>query len=461
MVPMNKVRFAITVFLTALFLQLFFLCCMRTEYHAITMAHGNLAFNVYRYTIPALSCSLTHTMHALQNGKAQLIEYAVVRNDDFGKPAIPFPVNDTIGYGLLLGILWKCSHSLLFMDVIVLQIMIYLIMFLLFYKSVQWLCDESTARYATIAFLFYMPLVALNVHAVRDVWAAYGAITLLFAVIGYINNRFSWILLLPCLLWISICLWIRPSLFLAMIIFSVILMMNAIMHHKSRKKSITMVIFLWTTTGISFWLPLFYFNTVTYDRLFVGPVGQDLLEGLGEFENPWEHQLSDEYVAQLIHKKYGYLYGTPAFDDAAKKEFDRAYQEQPSLFWKHMIQRIPMLIMPALPWIFYEESPYCGLTTKDKIQRLISSPWLWLDGIARYLFIWMYLLMGYAGLILLCKHKKWMPFIYIIALLCASWAKLPSHIEYRYLTPYYWVLCISIGYLVATIKKRGAHCAPL
>lgn len=441
-------------------LQLLFLFFLRPEYHAISMAHGNVAFNVYRYNQPAINSALAHHMTQLQNGKAVLIDFDVVRHLDFGPPDKPFPVNDTIGYGVLLGRLWKLTDSLSFKDVIILQFLFYLVMVLLLWYTSRWLfADDRAAWYTTIAFLAYLPLIALNLHAVRDVWAAYGVIMVLYALVGYLHNKITIYSIVAWFIVIATCMWIRPSLFLAIITATAALIVIAIMQREYRRKSITACALMWTITISLFWLPLMYHNNITYGRLLVGPVGQDLLEGLGEFTNPWGHQLSDEYVASYIGTKYGLQYGTPSFDDAAHAEFNTAYTQQPSLFWQNMIRRTPMLILPVLPWIFYEQSPYYDAPTKiEKIKKLITTPRLWFDLLLRYGYMWFYLLLGYGGSILLFMRKRYDVLLVIAAVLCASWAKLPSHIEYRYLTPYYWVLCLSIGHLMTAMRaKKEAH----
>ncbi len=491
-----------------LFLNVAFLFFITKEYHAISMAHGNVAFNVYRYNIPGINTQLTDTMYALQDGRPALIDFDAVRDADFGPPDKPFPVNDTVGYGVLLGLLWKITHSLSFSDIIFLQILMYLIMIYLIYQiGLLLFASTKVARYATIAFLCYAPLIALSVHAVRDVWAAYGLIVLMYVIIAYLKNKKRLPFLLSGCIFFAFYQWIRPSLFLAVITATLALIMNMVRyiylrdasvntHHererdqnpfaprpsklaefedpdkRSRmsaecneayrrvndkvylKKTCTIIATLWIVNILIFWLPFMYYNKAHYGRYFVSPAGQDLLEGLGEFTNPWGHQLSDEYVAQLIENKYGSKYGTPQFDDDAKKEFLRAYHEQPQIFCLNMIKRLPMLVLPALPWMFHAQSSYAVcMSAKEKLIHTITHPSLWFDFFARHVYVRMYVLLGYLGLGVLLWRRKYGVVIMIGAVLMASMAKLPSHIEYRYLTPYYWVLCFAIGYVFKEVRK--------
>lgn len=458
---MAKTQGFIPVLVIALVLNILFFLLMTKEYHAISMAHGNVAYNFYQYTIPGINAQLTEYMYALQDGKNALIDFVAVRDIDFGLPNKPFPVNDTIGYGVLLGLLWKITNSLCFMDIIVVQIIMYLIMVYLIYRIGLWLfLNQKIAWYSAIAFLCYVPLIALNVHAVRDVWAAYGIIVLMYGALSYLgyeqgNTKLkSFFTVCIACIFFALCQWIRPTLFLAAVVATGLLLLTVFLKPNKRKRSVLIITILWLTNSFIFWLPFVQYNKTHYDRYLVSPAGQDLLEGLGEFENPWGHKLSDEYVAHLVEYKYGSKYGTPEFDDDAKKEFWIAYQTYPSIFWINIIKRLPMIILPALPWLFYEHSPYAMCArTKEKLVHVIMHPSVWIDFIARHIYMRLYILIGYLGLFLLLWNRKYSIALIICAVLLASVVKLPSHIEYRYLTPYYWVLCFGVGYLLKNISN--------
>ena len=98
-------------------------------------------------------------------------------------------------------------------------------------------------------------------------------------------------------------------------------------------------------------------NYYNYNRLFVGPIGQDLIEGLGEFSNPWNFKLSDVWVKNIVTRG-GEVYGTPKGDDIALQLFKKAYNENPWLYYRNIINRIPQVFLPGLPWIYYKNSPY-------------------------------------------------------------------------------------------------------
>ena len=445
----------------ALLLNLFFWWYMVPEYHAITLAHGNVAYNLYQSNRIGINRQLKRELNQRQGDRRILVDLQDVKDAACGVPDEPFPVNDTVGYGILIGCLWKITHSLSFADVIILQILLYLIMVFLIGKIGTALFGSTAiACYGVGGFLLYVPLIALNVHAVRDVWAAYGLIVLMYAIIQYFftslhDKRSGMATLIVGSLFFSLCQWIRPSIFLAVITFSVGLIAYAALNRQRRARSAIGVSVMLIINILCFWVPFIYHNKYTYDRYFVSPAGQDLLEGLGEFNNPWGYQLSDEYVAQLIEGTYGSRYGTPQFDDDAKTEFLKAYAQQPGIFWKNIIKRVPMVVLPALPWLFYSQSPYPdGLSALNKLRYVIMHPQAWIDFIVRHCYIRAYIILGYIGILLLCWHRRWGIVMCMGAVLIASLAKLPSHIEYRYLTPYYWVLCFGIGYLINVLMHK-------
>ena len=59
-----------------------------------------------------------------------------------------------------------------------------------------------------------------------------------------------------------------------------------------------------------------------------------------------------------ICKKYNVPPGTPAFDDKAQEEFAAAFKQEPRIYFLNILKRLPGLILPGLPWIFYVDSPY-------------------------------------------------------------------------------------------------------
>lgn len=425
-------------------------------HHTITQAHGQIGYNWINYNNPwMLNSKLSDylSQQCLQHNR--LINLSEV-NKDFGQPTQPFPVNDTIGYGLVLGLLWKITGSFNFIDVQLLQIMLFTLLLLLLYKAVALLFDDrKIAFYSCLSVLFFFPLVAYNVQAVRDIWAFYGLVFLLYGVVQFLSGQKSFLKLVACCSAFAVCQFIRPSVFLAVLTFSAVLLLYALFAKKVRTTVLTLLGTLYVTNLLFFWIPFTCYNQHAYGRNFVGPVGQDLVEGLGEFENQWNYQLSDAWIGEYIGKKYNVVYGTPEFDDAAQQEFDQAYAQNPWFYWQSIIKRIPQVIVPGLPWIFYKDSPYPdGASFMQKLKLSFTSWPLFIDFMLRQVYVRLFLLLGYLGMFIALRKKRYLAVaLLFFGVICAGFGKLPSHIEYRYLIPFYWPFAILAGYVLGHKKS--------
>ncbi len=427
-------------------------------YFAITQAHGHIGYNLYKHNSIGMDPDLTDHMRNQMHEQGQLIDYKGIADQECKKPTEPFPINDTIGYGVLLGLLWKLTHSLQFYDVQLLQIIMFCIM-MLFYYQVAYLLFGS----AQIAFmcglmhLLFFPLIAYNVMPVRDIWAYYGLLILCYAVLSYVHKQISPVSMSLCLIFFAGCLWIRPTLASAAIMMTLFLMGYAYTKMNIRKRCIKLIVFLWITMGLLFWLPFMYFNIKQYNRLLVSPAGQSLLEGLGELPNQWGHKLNDEYVNDFISDKYGYTYGTVAFDEAAMHEFKQCVKEDPWHFGKTLIYRLPDILLPGLQWIFYEQSPYAHCQgAVHKLACALSSLPNIINFFLRHMWMRLYLLLGYVGIYVMLRKQQYMASIFIVTCLFSGLSTYASHIEYRYIVPFYWVFSFCVGYLLTYV---GCTCS--
>ena len=121
---------------------------------------------------------------------------------------------------------------------------------------------------------------------VRDIWAYYGLIVLVYAICSQLYGSISIFVLMLCAFFVSICLWMRPTLFFALIVLTLYVCSMRCLG-MSKKPVVCMLFILWSFSAILFWLPYMHFNMSHYNRLVVSPAGQSLLEGLGEIKNPW------------------------------------------------------------------------------------------------------------------------------------------------------------------------------
>ena len=102
------------------------------EKHAITLLHANVAYNFYHHNSPNINSTLADTLwQDAKHKEITQIDFNTYDVTTYKKPNKPFPVNDTIGYGLLIGFLWKCTNSLSLFDIVILQMILYLLMIFL------------------------------------------------------------------------------------------------------------------------------------------------------------------------------------------------------------------------------------------------------------------------------------------------------------------------------------------
>jgi 4-amino-4-deoxy-L-arabinose transferase-like glycosyltransferase len=399
---------------------------------------------------------LTKTMDSERQKKGHLIDYNQIDQTQYDVPTQPFVTNDTIGYGLILGAMWKITGSFSFADVQWLQIILFSLLMLALYGIVLILFGSAQiAFWACIAQLFFFPILAMNVQPSRDIWAYYGVIILLYGVLRYLFDHLSLWLLIVCGAAFGVCQFVRPSVFLVLITISGVLFLYGLMHKAYLKKILLTIGILMSTNIFCFWAPFMAYNKIAYDRYLVGPVGLDLLEGLGEFPNRWGYKLDDIWAADYICNKYQVQGGTPEFDDKAKEEFVQAFHQEPSIYFINILKRLPGLILPGLPWIFYTQSPYGDGSLWQKVTAIMQSRTLFIDFMTRHVYIRLYLLLGYAGMVLLfIQRRYWIISVLLAGVLLGGLGKLPSHIEYRYVVPYYWVFALFAAYAMHSFGKK-------
>ena len=468
------------------------------NYFAISQTHGQIAYNVCTRGSVWLDPAVTKQIDVQQQQAHTLIDFDAIDTTQLGEPTEPFPINDTIGYGLVLALLWKLTGRYTFMLVQWLQVLLFVLTIPLVYSiALQLFASNRAAILSCIALIGFAPLIALNVQPVRDIWAYYGLVILLYGLVQYLIARRSlWCHTTASILF-ALCQCVRPSLFTAVITVTLFLCVIFIMQrwkqHCAEKNNVCCtldspsllarqtaqnnskqknccrrsvpvdsrvklpVMLLARAIGVLiscnllfFWMPFVTYNMVAYNRMVVGPMGQDLVEGLGEFANPWGFQLNDEWLSGYITQKYGHPYGTPAFDDAARQEFAHAYRQAPRVYWGNIGKRLIRLVLPALYLVF--DSPLsAGKTIGEKLRIALSDWRLLVDLLLRHLYVRLFLLIAYAGLLLLLWRKQYLPAALLLSSIAAGFGKLPSHIEYRYLIPFYWSWALCVGYALDVV----------
>ena len=102
-------------------------------YLGLLSPQGEIGYNFYRYN----SIKLNPQRHAKISKEQQLrghrVDYADIDHERFGPPTKYYGIQDTVGYGVLLGLLWKVTGSLRYRDMLILQILMYSFIMFLFY----------------------------------------------------------------------------------------------------------------------------------------------------------------------------------------------------------------------------------------------------------------------------------------------------------------------------------------
>jgi hypothetical protein len=207
-------------------------------------------------------------------------------------------------------------------------------------------------------------------------------------------------------------------------------------------------------------VPFVSYNNYAYGRNFVGPVGQNLLEGLGEFSNKWGYRLEDYWFGNFIRENYGLIKGTQEADDKAKELFLEAVKEEPLFYLKSVLRRIHRVLLPALSWFpwLYNDAYYDQIEgLKDRIMYLVSHIADWrvlLDIIVRHIYVRLYLFIGYIGMAFLLIRKKYFPFFLLYGgIIVSSYSVVFSHVEHRYLIPAFGVFPFFVGYALFELYK--------
>jgi len=353
----------------------------------------------------------------------------------------------------VLGLIWKITGSLRYLDVQILQILIFSLLMILIYQIALVLFGNAIIAFICgISLLCFFPILFQNVQANRDIWAYYGIIILLYALLAYKQKESLITLIIGCALF-SLMQFIRPIIMLV----PFFLLGVIFCYYFYLRRYLTPFIMLLTFVIINsllFWLPFCAYTKKAHGRYFVSS-SILLLEGLGEEENKWGYELDDEWYAAFMHDKYGLKAGTPQSEDKARELFWLAFRDEPLFFFKLFFKRCVSAILPNLPWSFYPEHLYENcLSFSDKIKASFSLLKVFLDFWSRLLYIRLFLIGGYIGAFLLFLRRRYFELFLLMGIVASCGIILPSHIEFRYLVPFYAIpFSFFLGYLIMKLKK--------
>jgi len=441
-------RDTLFLFCASLLLNFFFLIFLYDDsfYRGMATSPGEIAYNVYKYNSTLINPDRGSFIHNLQEQEDRIVQYAEIDHSLFNPGTIYKYIADTVGYGIIIGLLWKVTKSLHYRDIQLLQIILYSLCLILVYGIALMLFHSTAIALACgIAHLFYFPGTYLNVHTLRDAWIYYGLIVLLYVFVRYLKNQKGLLTAIGGCSFFAWCQFIRPPLFSLLLILSCVAFCYAFFDQTVRKATILFLAVAWTTNIFFFWIPFVAYNMVAHGRAFVSTAGQNLIEGLGEFKNPWGFSVSDDNFANFMQKNYGLHCGSLECDDKARELFWDIVRTHPWFYITTLIRRLHRIFLPALPWFSYVEEQG-SLTFKEKLKALPHSPHLFFDIVGRQIYIRLYLIIGYLGLLLLLIHKNYFAAMVLTGSIISSWTVFFTHVEHRYLIPYYALFSLFVGY---------------
>lgn len=418
-------------------------------YRGLATSSGEIAYNVYCHNSPLLNPIRGMDVHKLQESEDRIVQYSEIDHSDFESGTVYKYISDTIGYGVILGFLWKLTGSLNYRDIQILQIILYsLSLFLIYGLAFLLFNNTSIALMCGVSHLLFFPGIYLNIYTLRDAWVYYGLIVLLYIFVRYLTLQKGLLCLIAGSIFFALCQFIRPTLFMALLLLTLVAIWCAVFNIYAKKYIFSFLCIVWLANICFFWIPFTVYNYKAHGRMLVSTAGQNFVEGLWEFENPWGLSINDVSFDLFMQKKYGLKCGSLECDDKAKKLFLETVIASPWFYISILIRRLHRIILPGLPWFAYNELQ-STLSFGERIKGIFYSGHAFFDFWGRQIYIRLYLLVGYLGLIILLLRKKYfIVFLLFFVGIVSSWIVLFTHVEHRYLIPHYTIFSFFVGYML-------------
>lgn len=426
--------------------------------------HGEVAYNLYKYNSLKVNPARMGALAAKEQVTGRRADYYEIDHEKFGPPTTHRNAFDTIGYGVVIGTLWKITDSLNYLDIQILQLLLLaFFMFLFYYIAFMLFKSKRAALFSGIALLSFFPLFYLNAQVFRDIWPFYAAIILLFITIKFLFDGHSWSILISGSMAFALMQWMRSTIFLMIITTSILLFLYAICSKKLKIKRVLQFTLTVLIANVFFyWLPFMTYNKIAYNRYLVGPAGINLIQGLGEFPNKWGYKLSDGWYADYTEKHFGKEAKklkltenekTSFYDDKMRTVFWKSIKEDPLFYLSCIAKRIPRLLFPGLPWFNYQDKKeiylmyVTGTPVKELIKTVLREPIIAIDFAARHIYIGLFLLFAYLGILLALIRKQYLALLLLFGgIICAGYSVIFAHIDHRYLIPFYGIFAFFVGY---------------
>ncbi len=357
-------RWLAAIFLLALLIRGALLFNFHDEYFyaGTTLIHGEIARNTMEGNY--FSVDHQYLYHKQQIADRNL---RVIPETEFTPPTeqklSPSPIVDAPFYGTIQGLIWRLTGAPSYLYVQVVQAFIdALMIFLIFsiannlFRQNKKIHADYIALLAAFLYALYLPEAKLAIHPLRDAWGTFGNIILFWGIAKIIahnsstnqtsktnqtivDQKSSTIIKTATLTGIgfSLCALFRPSI----IFFPIFITPFLFLLLKPKKIFITIGTII-ATTVVLFWTPLIAHNLYNYNRILVGPAGQSLWAGLGEFDNDFGAKRDDFFNRQTAESE-GMLSppGTIEYDNHLRQKATKAIQENPGIFVRNLFLRIP------------------------------------------------------------------------------------------------------------------------
>lgn len=380
-------------------------------------------------------------------------------------------VNDTVGYGFLVGSIWKITNSLDLIDVQILQILLFcLTIFLMYGMALLLFQSSSIAFIGSLLVTFWYHLVLMNVIPARDIWGYYGGVVLTYVFLKFfLFKTYSYRKVFLGAAFFGFCQFLRPNIVgQCATLCAALLLLFYFYKRKELQRGIRVVGLVVLANVLFFWVPFISFNKIVYDRYFVGPVGHGLLASLGTVDNPWGLKCDDLVVVEYIKKNNSsVIVDSVTQDEAGVTKFLRLLKEHPFVYMSAVIKSVKSALffeVEAVYNFFYKCFSDDAFFMTKVNEALCLNPGLFILKILEHFSSKVLRIIGYCGLLLVLYRRQFISPLFLIGgVFFGMWVLLLSHFEEHYVVPFAWPFALFAGYFLvvtwqwAFVKSQSTH----
>lgn len=380
------------------------------------------------------------------------------------------PIWEAPAYALLIGSLWKLTNSLSYYDVLILQMVFFALSCVLLYQALLLLSVNYLQALSMVCCVpLFLPLLFLNSNPVRDAFCFYGVVVVFYIMIAVFYKKVPLWQVISAGILIALCQWMRPTVFTAFLMATLFIMFYSFCFYRNFYiKKLFVLCVLWLCNGFFFLVPYAWYNKSLYGHYFAGQTGQLLLDSMGWTPpnriNPtcpdvFNGLYCDGCVTQYTINRFSldthiFSPGTVQLDDKMKEAFWEWFWQDPLFWFKGLAWRIKKLLLLDLTW-----STTHGLnwqwynsfsSYKDRIYAAYSLGWFaLLEFLFRRWHVRIVMFLGYVGALLWYKKRDFFMLGLLFFLVGGGIAPaIISHPEHRYVTPFYFVFPLLMGYFL-------------